>query len=162
MKNALAALPAILLGSALLAAGPALAHGLWLSVHAEGEAVVGQARYSDQTAAAGLFIDILDPATGATLAQGSSSADGRFRIGVPPLPRYRVVVEGDEGHRSEAEALRVESGAAAAADADALRLLREDIARLEQRIRLQDILGGIGYILGLAGLSAWFMARRRA
>ncbi|MFT3758920.1 hypothetical protein [Thauera sp.] len=81
---------------------------------------------------------------------------------MPPLPRYRVVVEGDEGHRSEAEALRVESGAAAAADADALRLLREDIARLEQRIRLQDILGGIGYILGLAGLSAWFMARRRA
>ncbi|MCV2219504.1 hypothetical protein [Thauera sp. Sel9] len=161
MRGVSAALRAFLLGTSLLAAnGPALAHGLWVSAHAEDEAVVGQARYSDQTAAAGLFVDVLDPATGATLAQGSSGADGRFRIAVPPLPRYRIVVDGDEGHRSEAEAVRVAAGGTA--DADALRLLREDIARLEQRIRLQDILGGIGYILGLAGLSAWFMARRRA
>ncbi|PKO56769.1 MAG: hypothetical protein CVU25_09890 [Betaproteobacteria bacterium HGW-Betaproteobacteria-19] len=137
----------------------ALAHGLRVTAHAEGEDVVGQALYSDLTPAAGLFVDILDPTTATRLAEGSSGDDGRFRIAVPSLPAYRVVVEGEEGHRAEAEAPRLASGGAV--DADALRLLREDIARMEARIRLQDIVGGIGYIFGLAGLTAWFMARRR-
>ncbi len=155
---------AALLACALLAGGPqARAHGLWVSAHAEGEAVVGQARYSDQGPATGLFIDVLDPASGAVLAQDSSGTDGRFRIAVPPRPAYRVVAEGDEGHRAEAEAVRVApAGTDPAASDETLRLLRDDIARLERRIRLQDVLGGIGYILGLAGLGAWLMARRRA
>ncbi len=42
-----------------------------------------------------------------------------------------------------------------------LRPLREQIAALEDEIRLRDILGGIGYILGIAGLLAWLGARRK-
>ncbi len=141
----------------LCAALPAAAHGLYVSAHAEGGEVVGQAEYSDRSPAAGLFVEVLEATGSGVLAEGVSGDDGRFRIAVPERTAYRVAVEGDEGHRAEASAVRVVAGAT---DADALRLLREDIARLENRIRLQDILGGIGYIVGLAGLAAWFMARR--
>jgi len=43
-------------------------------------------------------------------------------------------------------------------------LLREQVERYESRRRLRDILGGIGYILGLTGLVFYFLgsARRKA
>ncbi len=38
--------------------------------------------------------------------------------------------------------------------------LREQLAQYEQRTRLRDALGGIGYILGLAGIGFYVAARR--
>lgn len=138
---------------------PAAAHSLHLTAHAEGGALQGRASYSDQSPAAGVLVEVRDPADDRPLTEGLSDADGRFRLPVAPRPLYRVSAEDDEGHRVQvdAQAVGVQSG-----NADALRLLREDIARLEQRIHLQDVLGGIGYLVGLAGLMAWWQARRRA
>jgi nickel transport protein len=42
-----------------------------------------------------------------------------------------------------------------------IRPLREELVAAENRVRLQDILGGIGYILGLTGLALWWRSRRR-
>lgn len=39
--------------------------------------------------------------------------------------------------------------------------LRQQIDAYEDRLRVRDVLGGLGYILGLAGLAAWLWARRR-
>ncbi|RKT45699.1 hypothetical protein [Thiocapsa rosea] len=41
-----------------------------------------------------------------------------------------------------------------------IRPLREQLVAAEDRIRLQDILGGIGYIMGLTGLALWWKSRR--
>ena len=38
--------------------------------------------------------------------------------------------------------------------------LAERLNALEERVRFQDILGGIGYILGLTGLALWWRCRR--
>lgn len=38
--------------------------------------------------------------------------------------------------------------------------LAERLNALEERIRFQDVLGGIGYILGLTGLALWWRCRR--
>lgn len=38
--------------------------------------------------------------------------------------------------------------------------LREQLSTYEDQVRLRDVLGGLGYILGLAGLFAWMRARR--
>lgn len=40
--------------------------------------------------------------------------------------------------------------------------LREQLNGYEDRVRIHDILGGLGYILGLAGLALWLRARRTA
>jgi len=41
-----------------------------------------------------------------------------------------------------------------------IRPLREDLMAAEDRTRLRDILGGIGYIVGLTGLALWWRSRR--
>jgi nickel transport protein len=48
-----------------------------------------------------------------------------------------------------------------AAVARQVRPLREELAADRDRARLHDILGGIGYILGIAGLALWWGTRRR-
>jgi hypothetical protein len=38
--------------------------------------------------------------------------------------------------------------------------LRADLERWKSRLRIQDIMGGIGYILGILGVLSYFLARR--
>lgn len=42
-----------------------------------------------------------------------------------------------------------------------LRPLREELLATREALRLQDILGGIGYIFGLAGVALWWRCRHR-
>ncbi len=39
--------------------------------------------------------------------------------------------------------------------------LREQLNSYEDRVRFRDILGGIGYIIGIAGLYAWLKSRKK-
>jgi nickel transport protein len=48
-----------------------------------------------------------------------------------------------------------------AAVAQKLRPLQREIVELREEIRLHDILGGIGYIIGIAGISFYFLGVRR-
>jgi nickel transport protein len=41
-----------------------------------------------------------------------------------------------------------------------VRPLREELMAAQDQARLHDILGGIGYILGLTGIALWWRARR--
>lgn len=40
-----------------------------------------------------------------------------------------------------------------------VRPLREALQSYEERVRLRDIVGGVGYIIGLAGLGLWWRSR---
>ena len=42
-----------------------------------------------------------------------------------------------------------------------IRPLREALRDHDEQVRLRDILGGIGYIVGLAGLGLWWSRRRK-
>jgi nickel transport protein len=42
-----------------------------------------------------------------------------------------------------------------------IEFLRQQIDESEQRLRLRDLLGGIGYILGLAGIAAYMKSRQK-
>jgi nickel transport protein len=48
----------------------------------------------------------------------------------------------------------------AQAVASQVRPLREQLNDYEDQVRLHDVLGGIGYIAGIAGLAAWIRSRR--
>lgn len=50
--------------------------------------------------------------------------------------------------------------AVARAVASQVNPLREQIAAYEDRLRLHDILGGIGWIVGVAGLGFFLLARK--
>ena len=68
----------------------------------------------------------------------------------------KVVIEGEEGHRASIVANRV-STQASNNSGNALMLVREDISKLKDKIYLHDIIGGIGYIVGIFGL--WALVR---
>ena len=166
-------------------AGPAFAHGLYVVPQQSDGRVTGVVRYTDDTAAAEVPVEVLSAPDRALLGRGLTDAQGRFAISVTPTDAVIVVAEGEEGHRAEAPAPLLPAtpppagadaagaepgdgnpGAPAAtlaptAEAAALQALREDFARLEHRLRLQDLLGAIGYLVGLIGAWAWWTSRRR-
>ena len=43
-----------------------------------------------------------------------------------------------------------------------LAALRRELAEFKEKQRFQDVLGGIGYLLGLAGVAFYFLGVRRS
>ena len=108
----------------------------------------------------------------------TNSADGHSaRTTIPasvlpaslPLPASTLGTGAAEARVSTAPAAPQEGGTGdpaameasiAQAVAQQVAPLREQLTAYEDQVRLRDVLGGLGYILGLAGLFAWMRARR--
>ncbi|MCQ9617580.1 carboxypeptidase-like regulatory domain-containing protein [Paenalcaligenes niemegkensis] len=156
----------LFLGLAVLFSGPALSHALLVSAHAGQEAISGQAFYSDGTPAADEAVELFSPPDSKQIQLSvQTNGSGNFTFSDLSPGSYRVVAYGMEGHRAQADILlqnpRSADNGTMQIDAADIALLRQDIARLEARIRLSDIVGGIGYIVGLAGLYLFYLRRRK-
>ncbi len=166
---------AAFLGLWLLAA-PAQAHKLKVFATAEGTDIVGSAYFAGGDKAVGLPGRILG-ADGSLVATFATGPDGTFRQGVAARMDHTVAVESDDGHAAQFTIPAAEfppslpqgkAAAAPAGDAAALeaaiarqiRPLREQLDAYEERIRLHDLMGGIGTIFGLFGCWAWLRSRR--
>ena len=139
-----------------LCAPSALAHSLHVFAQYDGHTVSGKAYYSDMTPAAETYMEILQAGQDSPLLEGKTDRDGQFAypINPPTEGAIKVVIEGEEGHRASIVANRV---SAQASNDNALMLVREDISKLKDKIYLHDIIGGIGYIVGIFGL--WALVR---
>ncbi|QPB42372.1 carboxypeptidase regulatory-like domain-containing protein [Rodentibacter haemolyticus] len=137
----------------------AYAHALYVFAQYDGQTLSGKAYYSDMTAAAETYLEVFRSGANEPILNAKTDGKGAFNIAVPDVANtaLKVVVEGEEGHRVAVVADRVIPSNNNGAD---LTLLREDIAHLKDKIYLHDILGGIGYIAGIAGLLAWWNARK--
>jgi len=154
----------------LAAMTPALAHRLNVAVQAEATGLRGQAYYADGTPAVRESVTLWS-ADATALASTTTDAQGRFHLALATAGSYRVVVSADEGHRAEASIdwTPLPPAASAAADAAALAAavraeiapLRADLARLEARVRLADLVGGVGILVGVVGAWAWWRSRVR-
>lgn len=143
-------------------ASAAQAHALRLSAEPMATGIGGEAHYSDGSPAREERVRAYDQSA-QQVAQTRTDAGGRFLLPLAGAGTYRIVVEGEEGHRAEAQLdyAPVQNGRDQAALLRAeLAPLREDIAHLQQRIALADIIGGIGFIVGLFGAAAFWLARR--
>jgi nickel transport protein len=177
--SALCALPrrlaAALVLPCLIASAPVAAHGLEVSAFVEGDRIEGTVRGSDGGPVAGAHIRVMSPAR-RVLAELESDAAGGF-VYLPAAPADLVIrAETLDGHAAEWTLTEAEfAGASPArpglvpdpdlefmveqAVARQVKPLREQLTAHQERIRLQDLLGGIGYILGLAGLALWWRSR---
>ena len=137
-----------------LCAPSALAHSLHVFAQYDGRTVSGKAYYSDMTPAAETYMEILQSGQDSPLLEGKTDRDGQFSypINPPTEGAIKVVIEGEEGHRASIVANRVSNNSD-----NALMLVREDISKLKDKIYLHDIIGGIGYIVGIFGL--WALVR---
>jgi nickel transport protein len=167
-----------LLLALLLLAAPAQAHKLKLFVTMEGNAITGTAYFSGGARAVGIPGRVQAP-DGAVVAELRTGEDGSFRFEAATVMDHTVTFDSGDGHVASAvvSANGLPQGISAAApreaDADVaamveaavarqIRPLRQQLDAYEDRIRLHDIIGGIGTIFGLFGIIAWLSARRRA
>ncbi len=144
----------------------ATAHSLNLFVHGNADGTVtGNAYFTGGDPAQNLAVRIEDP-KGKLLGETTTDAAGNFKYsGDPSVGVMKFVVTTEDGHRAAAN---VEFSAAAAptpvtpaasASNDDIAGLYKAIDTLEHRLWMRDVIGGIGYIFGLAGLWALWKAR---
>ncbi len=163
----------------MLWAIPSSAHQVHVSAQVRGSTIHGEAYFHGGVPVRDATVTAFDPSgqqigTTRTDQQGEFSLKARFRCD------HKLLVDAGEGHGAEflivagqlpkrlpprgngrtsaktspdneqLEAIRAEIG-----------LLREQLSNYEQKIRLRDILGGIGYIVGIAGVTFYFLGVRR-
>lgn len=175
MPNALPRfLTVSLLLAGLVAAGPAWAHKMKIFATIEGDAIVGSAYFSPggrvQDAEAILSVG------GEDVARTRTGEDGSFRFALTRPGPYRIAIDGGDGHAAFfiladstppatpaplSTPASVSDAALEQAIARQIRPLREQIDAYEEKIRLHDILGGLGIIAGLAGVAFGLSERRK-
>ena len=141
----------------LLFSANAAAHALHITAQYDGVAISGKAYYSDQTPAAETYVEAVKTGETEPAVYGKTDREGRFSLPFTQDGTFNVIIEGMEGHRAETT---VQKMAATSMSNTDLQLLREEIAQLKDKIYWRDILGGIGYILGIFGIVALLKTRK--
>ncbi len=156
----------------------AMAHSIDLFAHAVGDEIHGRVTYGDGSPVAGSTIEIswnaLDTSHEADEHSATVQTDdaGEFRFKPSANAEHLFICRTPDGHRA-AYSVKFGVGADVAVpdsiddqiDVSVQRhigALQEQLHEYERRTRLRDVLGGIGYILGLAGVVALIKTRRRS
>ncbi|MBN1534056.1 MAG: hypothetical protein JXA20_15405 [Spirochaetes bacterium] len=169
---------------------PAQAHKVMVFAYQEGGTVYTDGYFADGKKAQDSLVEVFE-ADGAKLLEGKTDGNGLFSFPVPDVPEIRIVLTASMGHRAECtlkkesdaaatDAVKKDTPAAVPQDAaavgeDRIRAivseeldrkigpLAREVALLHQEKgpSLTDIIGGIGYIIGIMGLLMYFKARRR-
>ena len=174
----------------LTAFSPAEAHRLRVFATVEKGEVSGYAYFVGGARAKGASVVFRDRTDG-ELHRMSAGGDGAFRWRPDPPQTIKIVVDAGEGHvgtlvidrsRFMGARAQTEQDADEATLADAslsplsrdliektvdeavarhTRPLMEKFEAMETRTRFNDIMGGIGMIIGMAGAALWALSRRK-
>lgn len=114
------------------------------------------------------------------VSQLTSDQDGRFHHTLAQPGRYTIEADTQDGHVARwhvdtttspqtstehphpvptATAKSTDTIALEQAIARQIRPLQEQLNQMQERAKFQDVLGGIGYIMGLAGFALWWRQR---
>ncbi len=173
----------------MVAATPALAHRLSVFAYEEQGQLQVESFFSGNRPARNCEVVVTAEGSGENLAQSITDEAGRATLPCPSAGKMVVSVACGEGHRGQwlytandiqaevipsLDATLKDQGPAAQVDESQLRLLiaqeldkqlapirRQLALNSTQQPSLQDILGGIGYLLGLAGLVAYLRTRQK-
>ncbi|MCI5224447.1 MAG: hypothetical protein D3924_17715 [Candidatus Electrothrix sp. AR4] len=169
---------------------PAQAHKLNIFAWSDGKKIYGEAIFSGGRSAKNIQIKVRESKTESNevLFQTQTDDQGKFRF-VPPERAVKeqldllIVTDSGDGHRGEWPLTAAEY-LLPSATADQLqtglideqrvrRIVQEELSReltpikqalaerREKKIGPRDIAGGIGCIIGLAGLLSWLRARKK-
>ncbi len=153
----------------VLIARASFGHGLTIFASIENGALVGRVSYDDDDEAAeGVRIVAKGPSD-ESLGEAKTDEHGRFRLVPAAAIMHTLIADDGAGHRAEfkvdvtPDVLTPPRQNATPPDQDLareVRLMREDLDAFKRRAQLRDIAGGIGYVVGVAGLFALIKARR--
>ena len=182
-------LPAVLIGL-LIVAPPAGAHKINIFAAWEDNRITGYAYAPGGVRIIGVSVELFDQA-GQSVAKATTGDKGDFSFPVTTPGRYKVILDLGDGHRGEFKVRVGAAPAAtkpaapagpgqaaspavkptvdpaaieAAVDKAISHRLTPVLAKLdelEDRIGLRDVVGGLGFIIGLMGLAAYFKSKGR-
>lgn len=179
----------ILLILGCVVSGSAHAHKANVFAYPEGDRVYVQGYFLDGKKVKNSKVTVYD-GRDKPLVEGLTNEEGEFTFSIPDKQDMRIVVDAGEGHQAEYRLSVAEvSGMQTATDqrpnagsttgtadaaspaptqaelrravAEGVMPLAREIAELKERRSLSDILGGIGFIVGVLGVFAYFQARRQ-
>ncbi|MEX0603538.1 MAG: hypothetical protein WD623_07655 [Marinobacter sp.] len=166
----------------------AQAHLLNVFAFADGNHITGSVYFVGGTPASGAVVSVMS-ADNRLLATLEPNAEGEFSYQATTAEDHVIVADTGDGHvaqwrvssaeltgsskaRPKDPAMTPEtvsstndselSAMIEAAVARQVQPLRKQMIDYDEQIRLQDIIGGIGYILGVFGLIAWWQQKRKA
>lgn len=175
--------------SLILVTTESFAHGLNIFANNQQNQIVGNAYYADQTPANYEQVLLYDQEN-ALLQKNVTNEQGRFQFTIDKPQTYKVVVKAGEGHQAETLVIvsqpktnNLEQQLQQALETkfqynapdcktnsleknlthilqQEMQSLKEQLHRYETKIRWHDILGGLGYIFGLAGFFLYFKTRK--
>ena len=168
----------LLAAAALCCANPAYAHKMKIFATTDGETISGYAYLSGGGRIQKTTVNAFDPADMSSITNVVTDAEGRFSFGIASKHDHLLRIDLGDGHMAEWLVKSEEPPAASqptgtAPESDAvgnehilplqhqISMLQEQLEAYEEKVRLHDILGGIGYILGLAGIAFYFMGKKR-
>ena len=166
----------------ILAAAPASAHKLKIFATLEDGTVAGYAFFVGGRRPAQAFVRAVGP-DGAVIHEAAAGPEGAFAFPAPEFGPIEISVNAGEGHVASMSLGAARTGtldptpdpsaptpsqvptaaieaAVEAAVARQLRPLLEAQAEAEARIRFNDLAGGVGMIVGMAGAALWARSRR--
>ncbi|WP_413484785.1 Additional component NikL of nickel ECF transporter [Morganella psychrotolerans] len=149
---------ALLINGVLLAT-TAQAHSMHVVAQLEGNVISGQSYYSDMSPAKDTYVGTYLKGHQDDEISGKTDDKGYFKIDVPATGEYILYVEGDEGHKVETDVPVISATSSSSDSSSGYIQIRQDIDQLKNKIYLQNILGGVGYIVGIFGVIAFFRAR---
>ncbi|HIQ38002.1 MAG TPA: hypothetical protein EYH36_08440 [Desulfocapsa sulfexigens] len=164
------------------------AHKIHVFAWVSGDTITVESNFSGNKPLLHGKITVKDNKSGAVLLQGDGDTKGIFTFTVPSDARARktdllIVVSGSEGHQSEwlvpaTEYLSEDSSPATnqhtkTINNDELQIMireivKQELAPIKRRLAenrqnkpdFRDIMAGIGFLLGLAGLVTWMRNRK--
>ena len=151
----------VAIGGALLFSPHLFAHRVIIFAAVEGERVTLES-YIGNSPCRQCDIEVLDPG-GSVLLSGKTEADGSFSFAPPAITDLRIVLKAGPGHR--AETLVRKDKIRRIVREEVRRELEADGAGRRQSgppvVELKDVISGLGYIAGLAGVAMILLSRRR-
>lgn len=179
---------ALSLGLIAVCSGNAYAHRMKVFAWVDGKAIDGEVYFSGGQGAAGSTIELV--ADQEIVATTQSNDEGQFRFEEMTARDYLVRADAGQGHVTTysvsateftPEDVAVTATATTGTDeasvqpaansltpaqleqaiARAVRPLREQLDQYESKVRMHDVLGGMGYIFGLFGLFVLYRSRRK-
>jgi nickel transport protein len=177
----------LLLCSLLFLPIQAEAHKIHVFAWSSGDTVTVESSFSGNKPLLHGKIIVKDNKSGSILLQGNGDDKGIFTFTIPPEAKEQkadllIVVSGSEGHQSEwlvpateyllDNTLPGTDNSSIINSAELRQMIKEILAQeldpikrslaesKQQKPGFRDIAGGIGYLLGLAGLVAWLRNRK--
>ncbi|MDL2207212.1 hypothetical protein LJB82_00645 [Desulfovibrio sp. OttesenSCG-928-M16] len=159
----------VVLACLLCGPAPCFAHGVFIFAWAEGDRLCSESYFSKKSKVRGGQVDVLF-ADGELLASGRTDDAGLVCFAAPQkADDLLFVLNAGMGHRADfllpaAQVAEALAAPAPPASSEPAPVPLHKAAAGESAAAgpsWRDILGGLGWIIGLAGLGAWYSSRRR-